>query len=190
MLRFWILSIVAFTLPVAAAKTEQCSNLTDQTTMNNCAATEFLSSDEHLNSTYTQIISRLQGQENIKQSLKVSQLAWIKFRDAECIFSTSQVEGGSAHPMLLSMCKSRLTIDRIKQLTAYLRCEEGDISCNTVQLNHFPECRTAAFRRLAYHCRALDGANPNTVQLNHFPECRTAAFRRLAYHCRALDGAN
>jgi len=30
---------------------------------------------------------------------------------------------------------------------------------NTVQLNHFPECRTAAFRRLAYHCRALDGAN-------------------------------
>jgi len=32
-------------------------------------------------------------------------------------------------------------------------------SPNTVQLNHFPECRTAAFRRLAYHCRALDGAN-------------------------------
>jgi len=32
-------------------------------------------------------------------------------------------------------------------------------SRNTVQLNHFPECRTAAFRRLAYHCRALDGAN-------------------------------
>ena len=57
------------------------------------------------------------------------QRAWIAFRDAECKFASSGVEGGSVQPMIHSGCLQGLTDARVTQLGSYLKCEEGDLSC-------------------------------------------------------------
>jgi uncharacterized protein YecT (DUF1311 family) len=54
---------------------------------------------------------------------------WIQFRDQECAFETLGTADGSIHPMVLLICKTRLTDQRIKDLDAQLNCEEGDLSC-------------------------------------------------------------
>ena len=57
-----------------------------------------------------------------------SQRAWIAFRDAQCAFQSSGVAGGGAYPMTLALCKAPLTCERVKQLKAYLACDEGDLN--------------------------------------------------------------
>ena len=64
-----------------------------------------------------------------RKLLQESQRAWIAFRDAECKFSSSGVDGGSVYPMVHALCLQGLTDERIMQLGAYLKCEEGDMSC-------------------------------------------------------------
>jgi uncharacterized protein YecT (DUF1311 family) len=48
--------------------------------------------------------------------LKASERAWIKFRDAECLYETVGDEGGSIYPTDYSNCLTTLTDLRTKQL--------------------------------------------------------------------------
>ena len=45
-----------------------------------------------------------------------SQRAWIAFRDAQCAFESSAMEGGTAAPLLFSGCAAQLTRERAKEL--------------------------------------------------------------------------
>ncbi len=93
------------------------------------AGAEYKAQDDKLNKTYGEIVGRLSASPEDKKLLQAAQRAWIAFRDAECAFSNNHSEGGSIHPMLLLMCKTELTKARTEQLSAYLNCEEGDMSC-------------------------------------------------------------
>ena len=42
---------------------------------------------------------------------------------------TAETVGGSIHPMLVSQCKLRLTVQRTRDLEVQLNCKEGDVSC-------------------------------------------------------------
>jgi uncharacterized protein YecT (DUF1311 family) len=106
-----------------------CSTATTQAAMNSCAADDFQSADRKFNATYKEITSRLQALEPARQLLVKSEQAWIQFRDSECMFATSSARDGSAYAMLVNQCKADLTRERTKRLEAYLRCEEGDLSC-------------------------------------------------------------
>lgn len=120
------LTPLLFTTLATAA---DCDNATTQATMNQCAAQQNKAADKELNSLYQQITARLKGSPDNKKVLVGAQRAWIAFRDAECKFSASGVEGGSVYPLIYSNCLTDLTKARLETFKGYLKCPEGDLSC-------------------------------------------------------------
>lgn len=116
-----------FTTTVYAAT--DCSNATDQATMTKCVNDQLAAADHKLNELYKTIEKRLADDHDTKKLLINAQRAWIAFRDNECTFAASGTDGGSIHPMMLAMCKTSLTEARNQQLSDYLQCEEGDVTC-------------------------------------------------------------
>ncbi|MNB92784.1 hypothetical protein D3C75_398950 [compost metagenome] len=106
-----------------------CDNASNQATMNQCAAQQNAAADKELNALYQQITSRFKGNPDNKKLLVGAQRAWVAFRDAECKFSTSGVEGGSVYPLIYSNCVTELTRARVQTFKNYLKCQEGDMSC-------------------------------------------------------------
>jgi uncharacterized protein YecT (DUF1311 family) len=121
--------LAAFAVPSAGWSEECDRNDQSQAGMDICAGADFQVADAKLNADYEEIIKRLSDDADARKLLQASQRAWIAFRDAECKFSSSGVEGGSAYPMVYAMCLRGLTDERVVQLGAYLKCEEGDMSC-------------------------------------------------------------
>src|SRR5690606_26589281 len=95
------------------ARAADCADAKDQATMNECAARSFKASDARLNTLYREIEQRLGTDADARHRLVAAQRAWVSFRDAECGFSASAVEGGSAYPMIYAMCRDDLTTARI-----------------------------------------------------------------------------
>ncbi|MGX4729734.1 lysozyme inhibitor LprI family protein [Pseudomonas corrugata] len=114
---------------VALAQADDCANATTQGEMNQCAAQEKNAADNELNSLYKQITARLKNNPEGKQLLVKAQRAWIGFRDTECKFSASGVEGGSVYPLIYSNCITALTKARVETFKSYLKCKEGDLGC-------------------------------------------------------------
>jgi uncharacterized protein YecT (DUF1311 family) len=106
-----------------------CDNATDQATMNQCASQQHAAADKELNTLYQQITTRLKGDPDRKKLLLGAQRSWIAFRDAECKFSASGVEGGSVYPLIYSNCVTELTKARVETFKTYLKCQEGDLGC-------------------------------------------------------------
>ena len=106
-----------------------CDNASDQATMNQCAAQQNAAADKELNALYQQITSRFKSNPDSKKQLVGAQRAWVAFRDAECKFSASGVEGGSVYPLIYSNCTTELTKARVQTFKNYLKCQEGDMSC-------------------------------------------------------------
>jgi uncharacterized protein YecT (DUF1311 family) len=106
-----------------------CDNASDQATMNQCAAQQHAAADKELNALYQQITARLKGNPDSKKLLLGAQRAWIAFRDGECRFSASGVEGGSVYPLIYRNCVTELTKARVETFKNYLKCQEGDMSC-------------------------------------------------------------
>jgi uncharacterized protein YecT (DUF1311 family) len=106
-----------------------CDNASNQATMNQCAAQQNAAADKELNALYQQITSRFKGNPDNKKLLVGAQRAWVAFRDAECKFSASGVEGGSVYSLIYSNCTTELTKARVQTFKNYLKCQEGDMSC-------------------------------------------------------------
>ena len=98
-----------------------------QATMNANAAQELQRADRALNSQYTTTMGRLSPAS--RTLLRTAQRTWISFRDQQCRFEASGVQGGSAYPMVHSTCLARLTTERTRQLRTLSQCQEGDLSC-------------------------------------------------------------
>ncbi|QXE10886.1 MULTISPECIES: lysozyme inhibitor LprI family protein [Pseudomonas] len=124
-----LLTLTPFLFSPLAHAAIDCANASDQATMNQCAGQEFKSTDKELNAMYQQIIGRLKDNPDRKKLLVGAQRAWIGFRDTECKFSASGVEGGSVYPLIYSNCLTAVTKARIEALKQYLKCQEGDMSC-------------------------------------------------------------
>ena len=124
-----LLALTPFLFSPLAHAAVDCANASDQATMNQCAGQEFKSTDKELNVVYQQITGRLKDNPDRKKLLVGAQRAWIGFRDAECKFSASGVEGGSVYPLIYSNCLTAVTKARIEALKQYLECQEGDMSC-------------------------------------------------------------
>ena len=88
--------------------------LCNQLELNECAEKEYQAADAALNKVYGQLMSKLD--DSFKAKLKESELAWIKFRDANCEFVAFEVDDGQAYPMVYSGCLRAMTIDRTKEL--------------------------------------------------------------------------
>ncbi|MGH7003576.1 MAG: lysozyme inhibitor LprI family protein, partial [Alphaproteobacteria bacterium] len=117
-------------MPALAFAQDKCyDEAKDQPALNACADAAFKKSDKKLNELYQQIETRLNDDADTKKLLVQAQRDWVKFRDAECNFQTAEAAGGSMMAMLAAQCTDGLTQSRIKNFEAYLKCEEGDMSC-------------------------------------------------------------
>src|SRR5262249_24915556 len=93
-----------------------------QSEMTQQARDEFLKADQRLNApVFSSLITKVSAAG--KASLRDAEKTWIRFRDQECAFETMGSVGGSVHPMVVSQCKSRLTIQRTKDLEGQLNCK-------------------------------------------------------------------
>jgi uncharacterized protein YecT (DUF1311 family) len=84
-------------------------------------------SDAQLNAVYNKLRAKIS--DTGKKSLQTAQQSWLRFRDQECEFEAMGTVGGSIHSMMVAICLTRLTDQRIKDLEAQLNCKEGDLSC-------------------------------------------------------------
>ncbi|MFE0755057.1 lysozyme inhibitor LprI family protein [Inquilinus sp. NPDC058860] len=120
---------VAAAIPTSAGA-DECDNAQGgQAGLNECYGKAFKASDAELNKLYKEIEARLKDDPDTTKLLVTTQRAWIAFRDAECNFQESAVSGGTAAPMIHSMCLDGQTKSRIEDFKAYLNCAEGDMSC-------------------------------------------------------------
>ena len=98
-----------------------------QMELNAQAAADLRKSDQQLNAVYNRLRAKISDAG--KKSLQTAQQSWLRFRDQECEFETMGTVGGSIHSMIVAICLTRLTDQRIKDLETQLNCQEGDLSC-------------------------------------------------------------
>jgi uncharacterized protein YecT (DUF1311 family) len=93
---------------------QPCEGNGSQAEASACAHQEYKAADAELNKVYGQLAGVLDAED--KASLRESELAWIKYRDATCAFESSQYKGGTMRPMIESFCLARVTKARAAEL--------------------------------------------------------------------------
>jgi uncharacterized protein YecT (DUF1311 family) len=101
-----------------------CADPPDQPVKTQCAQMDFEKAEAELNKIWPEL--KLQAEEEDKSdgpdkhdfadALTASQQSWTAFRDAECKWQSYAAKGDALEPMLVSICKAKLTRGRIKQL--------------------------------------------------------------------------
>jgi uncharacterized protein YecT (DUF1311 family) len=124
-----IFSVMFAVFVLQTARAHSCDDAQSEADMRVCADKAYEASNAELNALYRKIQKRLADDKDTGQLLVKAQRAWLSFRDAECAFSTSRVEGGSIYPTISLMCLDDLTRKRVDDLKTYLDCDEGDMSC-------------------------------------------------------------
>ncbi|MDE2183824.1 MAG: DUF1311 domain-containing protein [Alphaproteobacteria bacterium] len=114
----------------AADDEVDCSKASTQYDMDICANKDFDAADKKLNNVYGQAV-KVAGDLDDKtlDKLRTAERAWLAFREAECTFETADYEGGTIYPMTFTMCRTKLTRTRTKELEAYLACEKDTMKC-------------------------------------------------------------
>lgn len=119
-------AMVLLTSPVIAQSSD-CDNAVDQNALNRCADQELKEADARLNAAYQALSQQLDTAS--LERLKLTQQAWVSYRDALCAFESEPSRDGSVYPLVLSNCLEEATNAQISILEEYLSCEEGDVSC-------------------------------------------------------------
>ncbi|HEX8423249.1 MAG TPA: lysozyme inhibitor LprI family protein [Pyrinomonadaceae bacterium] len=102
-----------------ADREDPCPGSNTQYELNQCAARARDKADAELNKVYRELVKDTGTAERAK--LRAAQLAWIKFRDAQCDYESIGNKGGSMYPMVSSFCLARVTTERVKRLQEILR---------------------------------------------------------------------
>jgi uncharacterized protein YecT (DUF1311 family) len=108
-----------------------CAEAMTQLDMNFCSAWSAKLSDRELNRVYQQVqnsykptaadsTSTRKYKQQRSTELTTAQLAWIKYRDANCKWDASVFSGGSAEPMRYSGCVNQMTKQRTQELSESL----------------------------------------------------------------------
>jgi len=113
----------AFAKAQRQRQTQPCENAPSQYEADECAHKEYVAADAELNKVYNQLAAKLEDQEQRAQ-LKAAELAWIKYRDADCEFASSFYKGGTMRPMIESFCKTDVTNARMKELREQIKTLE------------------------------------------------------------------
>ena len=99
-----------------------------------CNAKQTDKSDLKMNQVYKQLIADIKKEKDINEAnksiahLKSTQRAWIKYRDAQCVYNQ---EGGQLESLRLQSCIDKMTTRRTQELKE-TRCEEGAFTQNSV----------------------------------------------------------
>ena len=129
--------IMLFSFPLSlpqqrkSSKGDRCSKAMTQVSLNACFCDRAQKADAQLNDIYKQLLKKNASDANFIDKLKISQRAWVTFRDAqlEAIYPDPDPKAayGSVFTMCECMAQEELTIDRVKQLRRMLQSVEGDV---------------------------------------------------------------
>ncbi len=100
-------------------KPEPCADAQTQAEMTMCWGKEYKAADARLNEAYRQFAAKLDEAEKVQ--LKNVQLAWLKYRDANCDFVADQYKGGTMRPMIAAICLADVTNNRTTELKAQMK---------------------------------------------------------------------
>jgi uncharacterized protein YecT (DUF1311 family) len=114
--------LLALKVSTANAQTQKdpCANAQTQVEMNECQGREYKKADAALNAVYKQLMAKIDT-EGERAALKAAQVAWIKYRDADCEFVSYLNKGGTIYPLVYSGCLTARTQERTKQLREVLK---------------------------------------------------------------------
>jgi len=129
--------IMIFSFPLVlpqqrkSTKSDPCSKALTQASLQSCFCDRAQKADAQLNDVYQQLLKKNASDANFIDKLKISERAWVAFRDAqlEAIYSDPDPKAayGSVFTMCECMAREELTMDRIKQLRRMLKSVEGDV---------------------------------------------------------------
>lgn len=96
--------------------------------LNECAGKDLQKADAELKRVYVALLQQLKADPVGVETLRESERAWVKFRDAQmkALHPHSDQEG-SVGPMCWSSQMADLTVQRIKMLKDMLNTQEGDV---------------------------------------------------------------
>lgn len=122
---FAALCLLGLSALSAVAQEVDCANAITQMDLNICQQRDWEAADTRLNDVYADVIAVLRESDaaypldgpSEEDRLRNAQRAWIAFRDADCDAAGFPMRGGSAEPLLIYGCMSRMTEDRITELT-------------------------------------------------------------------------
>ena len=112
-----MLVLLIYPKPSLAQDVVNCSNPQTTLEMKICASQDYEKSDKKLNQVYQQLKPKLR--ENQRKKLVDAQRTWIDFRDKNCDFEASGVEGGTLEPVVKLGCLTNITNQRVKDLQRY-----------------------------------------------------------------------
>ena len=106
------------------AQEVDCSMAETQQDMNICAEQDWQSADDELNLAYAKAMILMRNidadlpaeDQGAVQNLRNAQRSWVIFRDAACAAEAYMMHGGSAEPLLIYGCMTRLTAARAADL--------------------------------------------------------------------------
>lgn len=101
-------------MATTASAGDPCGDAETQVEMNTCAAELAKTAQKALDTVYADATLKVDG--SWLEKLKAAQEAWRTYRDTQCTFEAAAYEGGSIQPMILSMCRARLTDQRSEEL--------------------------------------------------------------------------
>ena len=117
-----LLILCATILSQNQEKKDPCADAQSQAEMNMCWGKEYKAADAKMNKTYQDFMSKLDESE--KMQLKNAQLAWLKYRDANCDFVADQYKGGTMRPMIAAICLADVTNARVNELKSQIKDRE------------------------------------------------------------------
>ena len=91
-----------------------CGTEQSQLALNDCAWRRYRAADSELNRVYRAALAADTGA--VAVALRTAQRAWMRFRDAQCVYVAALYAGGSMQPMQQGACLEEVTRTRIKQL--------------------------------------------------------------------------
>ena len=126
-----------FFLAVTLVSTPSLLFSQTQFELNQKASKELAATDKKLNDIYHKILKKYAKNKSFIKNLKLAQLSWIKFRDAQLAMKFPDAST-SHYGSVITMCEdyylAELTEDRIKQLQDWLKPhEEGDVCLGSVE---------------------------------------------------------
>ena len=101
---------------------DPCASAQTTPEMRDCAGKEYKKADDELNRVYRQLIAKIDD-EGRKTALKTAQLAWTKYRDANCDFASYLNRGGTIEPVVRYNCITEMTGARMRDLREYLEAD-------------------------------------------------------------------
>ena len=121
-----------------AQSPQDCSTAKTQSEMNTCSGIDFQTADRELNKTYQAVLKKYADDPAFITKLRASQLAWLKFREAE-LDATFPHAGkasyyGTSYPLCRAGKLTKLVTERTRQLREWLDgVEEGETCAGSVK---------------------------------------------------------